>query len=158
MPAARPHPQGQPAPGIREVRRAFRTNDRGGVGSPDCAAGNSVWRALVRVGKTGGIAVAGVGLLFFCYQPDIWEQFEFIQRFWANNPLFVEPGLEGKAKANYPDATGIDAVIGQAIPDTTGPLISVQGEPPRHWPGRRSASESRAPPRAASHARDQRAQ
>ena len=76
----------------------------------------------------------GVGLLFFCYQSDIWEQFEFIQRFWANNPLFVEPGLEGKAKANYPDATGIDAVIGQAIPDTTDPLIPVQGEPPRHWP------------------------
>ncbi|MCC5605507.1 peroxidase [Nostoc sp. CHAB 5834] len=27
----------------------------------------------------------GVGLLFMCYQSDIWEQFEFIQRFWCNN-------------------------------------------------------------------------
>jgi Dyp-type peroxidase family len=81
----------------------------------------------------------GVGLLFFCYQADIWEQFEFIQRFWANNPLFLEPGppdnpFDGKAQLNYPDATGIDAVIGQAIPDTTDPLIGRQGEPPRHWP------------------------
>lgn len=76
----------------------------------------------------------GVGLLFFCYQSDIWEQFEFIQRFWANNPLFVEPALKGKAEANYPDVTGIDAVIGQAISGTTDPLIPVEGEPPRHWP------------------------
>lgn len=78
----------------------------------------------------------GVGLLFFCYQSDIWEQFEFIQRFWANNPLFVEPGLGGKAQPNYPDATGIDAVIGQAIPGTTDPIFDppAQGEPPRHWP------------------------
>ena len=77
----------------------------------------------------------GVGLLFFCYQSDIWEQFEFIQRFWANNPLFVEPGLGGSANPNYPDATGIDSVIGQAISGQTDPLINTPGEPPRHWPG-----------------------
>jgi deferrochelatase/peroxidase EfeB len=81
----------------------------------------------------------GVGLLFFCYQADIWEQFEFIQRFWVNNPLFLEPGppekpFDGKAKENYPHATGIDAVIGQAIPGTIDPVIKKQGEPPRHWP------------------------
>lgn len=76
----------------------------------------------------------GVGLLFFCYQSDIWEQFEFIQRFWANNPLFVEPGLGGSANPNYPDATGIDSVIGQAIGGQTDPAINIQGEPPRHWP------------------------
>ena len=78
---------------------------------------------------------------FLCYQADIWEQFEFIQRFWANNPLFVEPGpnsnpFDGKAQPNYPDATGIDAVIGQAISGQMDPSpgIGVQGEPPRHWP------------------------
>lgn len=81
----------------------------------------------------------GVGLLFFCYQSDIWEQFEFIQRFWANNPQFLEPGPEnnpfrGKAQPNYPDATGIDAVIGQAIPGQPDPVVGEQGEPPRHWP------------------------
>jgi Dyp-type peroxidase family len=76
----------------------------------------------------------GVGLLFFCYQSDIWEQFEFIQRFWANNPSFVEPGLGGEAKDNYPDATGVDAVIGQIIPGTTDPLIPKPPEPSPQWP------------------------
>jgi len=42
-----------------------------------------------------------VGLLFMCYQSDIQNQFEFIQRFWVNNGGFVQPG------------TGIDPVIGQ---------------------------------------------
>lgn len=76
----------------------------------------------------------GVGLLFFCYQSDIWEQFEFIQRFWANNPLFLEPGLGGAAKPNYPDATGVDAVIGQIIAGATDPLIPKPPEPPPQWP------------------------
>jgi deferrochelatase/peroxidase EfeB len=31
------------------------------------------------------LPTGGVGLLFMCYQSDIWEQFEFIQRFWSNN-------------------------------------------------------------------------
>ena len=39
------------------------------------------------------LPTGGVGLLFFCYQSDIWEQFEFIQRFWSNNPNFLESGL-----------------------------------------------------------------
>jgi Dyp-type peroxidase family len=47
----------------------------------------------------------GVGLLFMCYQRDINEQFEFIQRTWADNPnfprLLVFPG------------TGDDPLIGQ---------------------------------------------
>jgi Dyp-type peroxidase family len=57
----------------------------------------------------------GVGLLFMCYQSDIWEQFEFQQRFWSNNDKFLQPGLRGTA-AGAPDYllnTGIDAIIGQ---------------------------------------------
>ncbi|QMS90527.1 Dyp-type peroxidase [Nostoc edaphicum CCNP1411] len=39
------------------------------------------------------LPTGGVGLLFMCYQSDIWEQFEFIQRFWSNNPTFLEPAM-----------------------------------------------------------------
>ncbi len=79
----------------------------------------------------------GVGLLFFCYQSDIWEQFEFIQRFWCNNPGFLEPGLGGaigKPNPNY-DKTGIDAIIGQGgTPDGDDPVVNESGKPPDNWP------------------------
>ena len=42
-----------------------------------------------------------VGLLFICYQADIKDLFEFIQRRWANSHNFSRPG------------TGLDPVIGQ---------------------------------------------
>ena len=31
---------------------------------------------------------SGVGLLFMCYQRNIRQQFEFIQRTWIDNPNF----------------------------------------------------------------------
>jgi Dyp-type peroxidase family len=87
----------------------------------------------------------GVGLLFFCYQADIWEQFEFMQRFWSNNPGFLQPDFDTKGEVplpedqrrgsqNYPDATGLDAVIGQAVSGQSDPVIGVEAGPPRHWP------------------------
>jgi Dyp-type peroxidase family len=42
-----------------------------------------------------------VGLLFMCYQKDIANQFEFMQKSWANEPNFVRPN------------TGLDPIIGQ---------------------------------------------
>lgn len=78
----------------------------------------------------------GVGLLFMCYQADICEQFEFIQRFWANNPDFVQPGLGGPGSAGYSanGGTGIDAVIGQRIAGTSDPVIGHEGTAPQNWP------------------------
>jgi Dyp-type peroxidase family len=43
----------------------------------------------------------GVGLLFMCYQKNIRENFEFIQREWANDPDFPKEG------------TGTDPIIGR---------------------------------------------
>jgi Dyp-type peroxidase family len=74
----------------------------------------------------------GVGLLFMCYQSDIWEQFEFIQRFWCNNPRFLEPGLSDGQNPNY-DKTGLDAVIGQKQGDQFDPLIGEAPQPPQNW-------------------------
>lgn len=55
-----------------------------------------------------------VGLLFLCAQSSIIDQFEFIQKAWANFEFFLRPG------------TGIDPVIGQA--PATPPSIAQQ------WP------------------------
>jgi Dyp-type peroxidase family len=87
----------------------------------------------------------GVGLLFMCYQSDIWEQFEFIQRFWSNHPRFLEPDMSksrGVDNNNYCktglDAkvickTGLDAVSGQSLPGQIDPLIKEEAQPPEHW-------------------------
>jgi Dyp-type peroxidase family len=70
----------------------------------------------------------GLGLLFFCYQSDILEQFEFIQRVWANNPFFLEPAKSGKKSKHY-DVTGLDPLIGQSHPTSPG-----AAQPARNWP------------------------
>jgi Dyp-type peroxidase family len=48
----------------------------------------------------------GVGLLFLCYQSNIHEQFEFLQRVWADDPEFPRVALLQKQ-------VGDDALIGQ---------------------------------------------
>jgi Dyp-type peroxidase family len=73
----------------------------------------------------------GVGLLFMCYQSDIWEQFEFMQRLWCNNSNFLEPAMNNNP--NY-DKTGLDAVIGQRQGNQADPLIGKAPEPPKNWP------------------------
>lgn len=65
-------------------------------------------RRIARRGITYGERIAGdepnsgVGLLFMCYQNDIADQFEFIQKTWANNRRFLKSD------------TGLDPVIGQS--------------------------------------------
>jgi Dyp-type peroxidase family len=76
----------------------------------------------------GELPEGGVGLLFFCYQADILEQFEFIQRVWANNPFFLEPAKSGKKNQHY-DVTGLDPLIGQKHPTSPG-----AAQPARNWP------------------------
>lgn len=58
-------------------------------------------RRIARRGITYGEKPGKVGLIFICYQADIKDQFEFIQRRWANNHDFSKHG------------TGLDPVIGQ---------------------------------------------
>lgn len=68
----------------------------------------------------------GVGLLFMCYQSDIWEQFEFIQRRWSNNPFFLQPA---KSKMDGYPQTGLDPVIGQSTR-----AIKNSPRPAAYWP------------------------
>lgn len=69
----------------------------------------------------------GSGLLFLCYQSDIREQFEFIQRRWSNNPYFLQPQKD--EDSDY-DKTGLDPLIGQ--PHPTSPNAA---RAPENWPG-----------------------
>lgn len=88
----------------------------------------------------------GVGLLFMCYQSDIWEQFEFMQRFWCDNDKFLQPGLKGNAEGcpDYVLNTGMDAIIGQQEAQIPDPITGFAA-PPTKWPcewGQRTASTS----------------
>ena len=62
---------------------------------------NEKKRRIARRGITYGKKGGKVGLIFICYQSDIKDQFEFIQRRWANSHNFSRRG------------TGLDPVIGQ---------------------------------------------
>ncbi len=86
------------------------------------------WRADRRSSRKVNCLKAVLGLLFFCYQSDILEQFEFIQRVWANNPFFLEPAKSGKKNQHY-DVTGLDPLIGQKHPTSPG-----AAQPARNWP------------------------
>ncbi|BAY66513.1 putative peroxidase [Calothrix brevissima NIES-22] len=81
------------------------------------------------------LPTGGVGLLFMCYQSDIWEQFEFIQRFWSNAPNFLEPGMSQSRNVqnnNY-DRTGLDAVSGQSLSEQRDPVIQETPQAPENW-------------------------
>jgi len=69
---------------------------------------------LIESDHLGDLPESGRGLLFMCYQSDIFEQFEFIQRTWSNFPNFP--------KAN----TGLDPVVGQG--DSYSPATA------QNWP------------------------
>lgn len=92
-------PSGSRCPLHAHIRK---TNPRGSLGFLINLLAREQERRIARRGITYTDGPAGKGLLFLCYQADIRDQFEFLQREWANNPDFGRPG------------TGLDPVIGQA--------------------------------------------
>lgn len=85
-----------------------KVNPRGGTATDGAERRHRIARRGVPFGEPGGPK----GLLFMCYQRSIARQFAFLQRQWANNVDFLNPG------------TGIDPLIGEAF-DTP---------PPQKWP------------------------
>lgn len=99
-----------------------KVNPRGTT--PFTSLENEKLRRIARRGiPYGEWGAADVGLLFMCYQADIAQQFEFIQRTWADNPNFprnlVFPG------------TGDDPLIGQDF----------DASAEQHWPTKHGGSE-----------------
>lgn len=80
-------------------------------------------RRIVRRGIPYGapedVGTSPVGLLFMCYQSNIKEQFEFMQRTWADNPNFPKVLVLAR--------TGDDPIIGQ---DTDA---NAEQYWPTHW-------------------------
>ena len=78
-----------------------KTNPRNSLGFFTDLIAREKKRRIVRRGITYGERPGKVGLIFICYQADIKDQFEFMQRRWANGHSFSKRG------------TGLDPVIGQ---------------------------------------------
>ena len=64
--------------------------------------------------------VNGVGLLFMSYQAKISNQFEVIQREWANNETFHN--------GNTKDKIGLDLIIGQGSSTAKGAYATEWGK------------------------------
>jgi len=58
-----------------------------------------LWEITIKEVKVQPAEGEKVGLLFLCFQPDIFHQFMFMQTNWANNEQFVNQttGLDGIA-------------------------------------------------------------
>ena len=118
-------PQGAFCPLAGHIRKAYPRDEVTSAG-PENSESSTQKRRLLRRGIPYGPpfdahdpASAGVdrGLLFFCYQNDIEEHFEFVQKKWVNNPHFPPnppdlPPLRG--------APGQDPIIAQSA---DGPML-----------------------------------
>jgi Dyp-type peroxidase family len=117
-PPETPHPElddprGNKTPRFAHIRKVYPRDD--GFGSPDENDISSDQHRILRRGIPFGPLFANDpdadrGLIFMCYQIDLENQFEFIQRAWANNPNFPK-----KDDQPPPNGTvhGIDAIIGK---------------------------------------------
>jgi len=82
--------------------------------------GNRIMRRGVQFGpeltkheKATGITEHGRGLLFTCYQTNLFNGFQFLQHSWANNVDF--PPFETR-----PEKPGLDPLIGQGVRSMSG--------------------------------------
>jgi Dyp-type peroxidase family len=93
-------PSGSKCPIHAHIRK---TNPRGEIPFFANILAREKKRRIARRGiPYGSPGDPNVGLLFMCYQSDIADQFEFIQRRWSNSPNFSKSGA------------GLDPVIGQS--------------------------------------------
>jgi Dyp-type peroxidase family len=95
-----------------------KTNPRAGLPGLDAVRIRRIIRHGIPYGpevdaqeETSGLTLYDRGLLFTCYQSNLFFGFQFLQQNWANNPDFPNKG------------NGFDPIIGQDINDprtTTG--------------------------------------
>ena len=102
-------PKGVACPFAAHIRKSYPRDDTTpGGGEPDTQT-RRIMRAGIPFGpevgadeRKAGRTSRSRGLMFVCYQTSIVDQFEFMMKFWINNPDFHDPG------------TGQDPLIGQA--------------------------------------------
>lgn len=119
-------PDGAICPLAAHIRKAYPRDEVTPAGAPEDSESSTQTRRLLRRGIPYGLpfvphdptsAQGDRGLLFFCYQNDIENHFEFVQRFWVNNAAFppTPPGTPA-----LPSAPGEDPIIAQS---TSGPML-----------------------------------
>ena len=116
FPEAKPDPKGLVCPFAGHIRKAYPRDDEfDSVGEGEKSQLNEVSTQTHRLLRRGipfgepfrpsddpSFQDSGDrGLLFLAYQTSIIEQFEFVTKFWVNNPDFKEPG------------SGHDPILGQ---------------------------------------------
>jgi len=109
-------PDQRRCPYAAHIRKTYPRDDLGDAGEVSVQT-RRLRRAGIPFGpEVGDEEVIGAeksrGLMFVCYQTSIVDQFEFVQKAWANNPEFV-PGK--RHPGGGPEVTpGHDPIIGQA--------------------------------------------
>lgn len=115
FPEAQPDPKGLVCPFAGHIRKAYPRNDEFDSAPKGESPLNEVTTQTHRLLRRGipfgdpfrvsdepGFKDSGDrGLLFMAYQTSIVDQFEFVTKFWVNNPDFKEPG------------SGHDPILGQ---------------------------------------------
>ncbi|HEX8274088.1 MAG TPA: Dyp-type peroxidase [Longimicrobiaceae bacterium] len=131
---ADPDPAGLVCPFAAHIRKAYPRDDRGTI-SPELNENTTQTHRLLRRGIPFGppypldpppdLADSGErGLLFLAYQTSIVEQFEFVQKAWANNPEFKDVSEGGALRS------GFDLIIGQNGGGTREFVLPLEGRPP----------------------------
>lgn len=134
-------PNGNLCPAFAHIRKAYPRDDitstsrqsKAGAKTPDKrneeSERNTQTHRLLRRGLPYGPVSESTpllpvedhvdrGLLFIAYQTSIMGQFEFVTRFWINNPDFKENNV------------GFDMVIGQNDNGGTSATLHIVGQPP----------------------------
>ncbi len=107
-------PAGARCPFAAHIRKVYPRADE--PGPPDGGKDNAEQHRIIRAGIAfGKDDDEDKGLLFLCYQSDIEQKFEFIQKNWANDPNF-RPGAK---VLTVPSTPGPDLLIGQGAAPRT---------------------------------------
>jgi Dyp-type peroxidase family len=112
-------PSGFHTPRFAHIRKVNPRNEQPIPGIDDAQARRILRRGIPygrQLGAAGEKTPQDRGLLFFCAQGNIGEQFQFIQKAWANDPNFpqsAEPPVGGYQPTPGSPADGPDPIVGQ---------------------------------------------
>ena len=109
-------PRGITTPRFSHIRKANPRDDGRDLDGPEANRLINRTHRILRRGITYGVPwakdpspQADRGLLFICYQRDLVQQFEYIQKIWANNQEFPLPERDGALLIRH----GPDPMSGQ---------------------------------------------
>jgi Dyp-type peroxidase family len=119
---ARDDPDQRRCPYAAHIRKTYPRDDLNAIFGGESGEASVQTRRIRRAGIPFGPEPDDenpnnlpAGLMFVCYQTSIAEQFEFVQKDWANAPGFV-PGKVHPPPTGGSVVPGLDPIIGQGGP------------------------------------------